>query len=263
MAMNMDRDLVNRALLDVGQQPLIDADIPDNTVYRLCKGYYLQTFLEALSEIEWTGGRKRDRLMKTHRPHLPTGYRFVYDMPFDCARPIALQDNGYFAVEDRYICTDVARAELLYVTNGKILRPVAAVACGGPGDLMDMEYLSCGWPDTEPDVTLVCGGPGDLPPADAPSPVLLPPDPEPVEDYPDYRPPEYEPKFYQYVEKALAAKFAMKISTQPELHLALLQEAMVLRQEAMAVSKAAGAAKRQPKRWWGEELGLSTGNRRG
>ncbi|MDR2020674.1 MAG: hypothetical protein LBQ14_07930 [Treponema sp.] len=248
----MNRDLVNRALLDVGQQPLADGDMPDNTVYLLCRQYYLQTFLEALSEVAWTGGRKRDRLMKTHRPHLPTGYPFVYDVPFDCARPIELQENGYFVVEDRYICTGVDKAELLYVSNGKILRPVAAVTCGKPGEAMDMEYLSCGWPDTDPDVTLVCGGPGDLPPESAP----LPPDPQPAEDYPDYRPPEYEPKFYEYVEKTLAAKFAMKLSNQPELHVQLLQEALLIRQEAITVSMGSSAAKRNPQRWWKEELGL-------
>jgi hypothetical protein len=250
--MNMNRNLVNRALLDVGQQPLEDADIPDNTVYRLCRQYYLQTFLEALSEVAWTGGRKRDRLMKTHRPHLSTGYRFVYDVPFDCARPIELQDNGYFVVEDRYICTEADQAELLYVTNGKILRPVAAVTCGKPGEVMDMEYLSCGWPDTDPEVTLRAGGPADLPAGSQP----LPPDPEPAEDYPDYRPPEYEPKFYEYVEKTLAAKFAMKLSNQEELHGRLLQEALIIRQEAITVSMGSSAAKRKPQRWWKEELGL-------
>jgi hypothetical protein len=250
--MNMNRDIVNRALLDVGQQPLADGDMPDNTVYLLCKQYYLQTFLEALSEVAWTGGRKRDRLMKTHRPHLPTGYRFVYDMPFDCARPIELQDNDYFVVEDRYICTEVERARLLYVSNGKILRPVAAVTCGKPGDMMDMEYLSSGWPDTDPEVTLKAGGPGDLPLETMP----LPPDPEPADDYPDYRPPEYEPKFYEYVEKTLAAKFAMKLSNQPELHVQLLQEAMILREDAVTVSMGSSAAKLKPQRWWKEELGL-------
>jgi hypothetical protein len=250
--MNMNRDLVNRALLDVGQQPLADGDMPDNTVYLLCKQYYLQTFLEALSEVAWTGGRKRDRLMKTHRPHLPTGYRFIYDMPFDCARPIELQDNGYFVVEDRYICTGVDKAELLYITNGKILRPVAAATCGKPGEVMDMEYLSCGWPDTDPEVTLRAGGPGDLPVESQD----LPPDPAPSEDYPDYRPPEYEPKFYEYVEKTLAAKFAMKLSNQPELHVQLLQEAMLIRQEAITVSMGSSAAKLKPRRWWKEELGL-------
>lgn len=250
--MNMNRDIVNRALLDVGQQPLADEDMPDNTVYLLCKQYYLQTFLEALSEVAWTGGRKRDRLMKTHRPHLPTGYSFVYDMPFDCARPIELQDNGYFVVEDRYICTEVEKAQLLYVSNGKILKPVAAVTCGKPGDFMDMEYLSCGWPDTDAEVTLKAGGPGDLPLETMP----LPPDPAPTEDYPDYRPPEYEPKFYEYVEKTLAAKFAMKLSGEGALHVQLLQEAMILRQDAVTVSMSSSAAKLKPQRWWKEELGL-------
>ena len=249
----MNRDLVNRALLDVGQQPLADTDIPDNTVYRACKGYYLQTFLEALSEVAWTGGRKRDALVRTGRPILnDTRYQYAYDIPFDCAKPIELQDNDYFTVEDRILYTDTPRAQLLYVSNGKLLRPVAAVTCGKAGDLMDMEYLTGGQPWTDPEVTILCGGPRDLPIATA----ALPPDPEPAEDYPDYRPPEYEAKFYEYVEKTLAAKIAMKLSEQPELHVQLLQEALLIRQEAVTASMGSQAAKLKPQRWWKEELGL-------
>jgi hypothetical protein len=252
--MNMNRDLVNRSLLDVGQQPFTDTESPDSTVSRSCKEYYLQTFLEALSEAAWTGGRKREALVRTGRPVLKdTRYRYAYDLPFDCAKPVELQNNDYFTVEDRILYTDTDRAQLLYVSNGKLLRPVAAVICGKPGDLMDTEYLTGGQPWTDPDVTVRCGGPGDLPVTSAP----LPPDPEPTEDYPDYRPPEYEPKFYEYVEKSLGAKIAMKLSENPELHIQLLQEAMLIRQEAVTASMGSRAAARKPQRWWSEELGLS------
>jgi hypothetical protein len=250
--MNMNRPLINRALFDVGQHPLTDTDIRDkNIIFDLCKEYYLQTFLEALSEVDWTGGRKRDKLMCTGKPHLNAAYRFMYDIPFDCARPIALQENGYYVVEDRFICTDVKNAELLYITNGKVLRQVAAVTANLE-DVPEMEYLSAGPPGTEAEVTLCAGGPLDIRESGT-----IPEDPVIPEDYPDYRPPEFEPKFYEYVEKTLAAKFAMKLSAEPKLHVQLLQEAMLIREDAVTVSLGSSAARQNPQRWWKEELGLS------
>jgi hypothetical protein len=245
----MDRGIVNRALLDVGEHPLSDGDVRDkNTAYRSCKEYYIDTFLEALSEVEWTGGRKRAKLVRTGRPVLPDErFPFAYDMPFDCARPVESQNNEFFLVEDRIIYTDVPDAELLYVSDGKILRPVAAVSAGRPGDVPDMEYLSAGPPGTQPEVTLRAGKPADILAA-------FPEDPEPADDFPDYRRLEYEPKFYEYIERMLAAKLSMKMTDQPALHVQLLQEAMLVRQEAVKASKSRRAAKPEPKRWWTEEI---------
>jgi hypothetical protein len=257
--MNMNLGIVNRALLDVGQTALTDADIRDkNTAYQVCKQYYIDTFLEALSEVEWTGGRKRARLVRTGRPVLKDErYRFAYDMPFDCAKPIELQNNEFFVVEGRIIYSDAPDAELLYVSNGKILRPVAAVRCGRPGDVPDMEYLTAGPPGTEPDETIRAGRPADIV---EPNPGAeyneIPPDPEPVEDFPDYRPPEYEPKFYEYIERMLAAKLSMKMTDQPALHVQLLQEAMLIKREAVNATKSRRSAKLEPKQWWTEELGF-------
>jgi hypothetical protein len=82
---NINQSLVNRALAAIGEDPLVFSDERGQTLrYRVIKEYYLQTFLEALSEVAWTGGRKRARLAKTGIPHRPPeGYRFVYDVPFD------------------------------------------------------------------------------------------------------------------------------------------------------------------------------------
>jgi hypothetical protein len=248
--MNMNLDIVNRALFDAGQSPLGDGDIAGkNTAYLACKAYYLAAFLEALSEVEWVGGRKRARLALTGRPlALDRRYRFAYDAPFDCAKPIELQGNEFFLAEDRLILADVPRAELLYVSNGKVLRPIAAAVNGGPGELPETEYLSAGQPGLEPDVTLWAGEPDDI--LDE-----LPPDPEPADDYPDYIALGYEPKFYEYVEKSLAAKLSMKLSSQPELHSLLMQEAMLIKREAVDATRSARAAKIKGNRWWTEDMG--------
>jgi hypothetical protein len=53
--MNMNREIVSRALLYAGEYPLTDQDIASrNTNFQLCKAYYLETFLEALSELPWS-----------------------------------------------------------------------------------------------------------------------------------------------------------------------------------------------------------------
>jgi len=284
--MNMNLDIVNRALYAAGQD-MIEADdlkkIGDNTdesseeskkksaVYKLCKSYYLATFLEALSEAEWLGGRKRAGLMRTGRPVLTNRkYSFAYDMPYDCAKPIELQDNEYFIVEDRLILTDVPDAELLYVSNGKVLKPIAA-AVMKPGMIPESEYFSAGKPGDLPDYTLHPGRPADLPHVkngtwrvnqkdtgipDTEPPPEIPDDPKPVTDYPDYIELNYEPKFFEYIEKKLASKFAMKLSEQPQLRNQLLQEALLVKQEAVDASRASRAAKRKPTELWEDELGL-------
>jgi len=245
--MNMNIEIVNRALYATGQNTLPDNDTAG---YNLCKAFYITTFLEALSEVEWVGGRKRDRLVRTGRPVArDKQYRFVYDMPFDCARVIELQNNEYFIVEDRLILTDAPRAELLYVSNGKTLRPIVVASAKKPGVLPEHEYFTAGQPWTAPDITLYPGRPANIAGA-------LPEDPGQEDDYPDYVALDYEPKFFEYIEKRLAAKFAMKLSDQPQLHAQLLQEALLIKQEAVIASRAGRAAKVKEKPWWGQELGL-------
>ncbi|MDR1909661.1 MAG: hypothetical protein LBQ35_07090 [Spirochaetaceae bacterium] len=248
--MNMDRGLVNRALLNAGHSPLSDG--PD-AVFRMAREYYLAAWLEALSEVPWRGGRKRARLARTGMPHLPGDFPFVYDLPFDCARPMELQDNAAFIVEGRFLRTAREKAELLYISNGRALGPRGHISAGRPGDVMEMEYMSGGFPGEETELTVTSGRPADI---TGP----LPEDPEGGEDYPDYRLPAnepYEPKFWQYLELTLAARFAMKLSDQPGLHTQLLQEAMLISQAAEEASLSAAASRQSPRKWWAEELGLS------
>jgi hypothetical protein len=246
----IDFPLANRALARVGADPLTHSDRSGETLrWRTLKEYYLQAFLEALSEVDWTGGRKRKKLRLSGLPHERTGHSFVYDLPADCARPLELQDNAYFAIEDRFLCSDQSRAELLYITNGKILFPAPLVSAGRPGSVPEAEYLSAGRPGDVSENTLRAGRPGNAPPSP-------PEDPPSDEDYPGYRPPRYEPKFYEYLEHALAAKICMLLAKDMKLHSQLLQEAMLVRQEAVAASMGASAAKLKPQKWWKEELGL-------
>jgi len=249
--MNMNRGIVNRSLALVGDWVLTEQDIADkNTNYQTVKLFYLQTFLEALTEAAWTGGRRRVKLVPTGLPCLPNQYRFTYDLPYDCAKPIELQNTAYFAAEGRFLMTDQEKAELLYVSNGRRLRPdVAAISAGKPGDIQELEYITAGPPGTRPDFTVRAGRPGDI------REQLLE-TPEPSEDYPDYVQLEYEPKFYQYIELILAAKFAVKNTEKPDLHMLLMQEAMAIKKEAVNASGSGKAARQKPKGFWSEEFGF-------
>ena len=286
--MNMNLSIVNRALYAAGQET-ISAEDKDKHNYDLCKSFYLATFLEALSEIEWVGGRRRDKLMLTGRPVIKNEkYRFTYDLPHDCAKPIELQDNEYFVVEDCLLLTDIPNAELLYVSNGKTFPNIGAVEGGGPEFALQAErsqfYFSAGGPGTVPDFVLNSGCPADIP-----NPVCadcwekgkevqtvdidgkyylcpdcgstnvwqpLPKDPPPDSDYPDFMELDYEPKFFEYVEKMLAAKFAVKVTDQPRLHAQLLNDALRVKQEAVAATRSTRAAKVKESPWWADKLGL-------
>lgn len=252
--MNMNIDIINRALLATGQSPVTQADIDaKNSSYELCKTFYISTFLEALTEVEWVASRKRDKLVRTGRPvNKDIKYAYAYDMPFDCARPIELQENEFFLVEDRLILTDVPEAELLYVSNGKVLRPINTATAGKPGEIHEMEYFTSGPPGTDSDEILYPGLVKFIA-------AVLPADPPPETDYPDYIALNYEPKFYEYIEKKLAAKFAMKLSDNMQLHTQMLQEALLVKQEAVDASRASRSARIKENKWWGETLGLGTG----
>ena len=269
IVMNMNIDVVNRALYATGQEMLdiTRGSSKDSSVYKLCKAFYLATLLEALSEVEWVGGRKRIKLEFTGKNVLKNRkYNYVYDMPYDCARPIELQDNEYFIVEDRFIMTDVPDAELLYVSNGKAASPIVDVS-----ENLLTGYIFAGRPGTTPDCTLDPGKIADLPYVKngtwwvdqndtgissldaAPG---IKDNAGPVTDYPDFTELNYEPKFFEYIEKKLAAKFAMKLSEKPELYTMLMKEALLVKQEAIDASRASRAAKVKENNWWGKELGL-------
>jgi hypothetical protein len=294
----MNLDLVNRALyaagLNLGKEgafePLLieDKNNPGKkTVYDLCKANYLSTWLEALSEVPWTAARKRKRLLKTRRHHGDSGYSFVYELPYDCARPIELSGKGYYVIEGNFLCTDTEKAELLYVSNGRILPRTTDFQPVGIGDIphnVEM-LLSPGGVDEwsiPPDVIIMACSPECLPyhggrydddgnvvtgaqmpedwnfdDIDSNCPLPFPGAAATDEDYPEYRSPRHEPKFYEYLEKMLAAKFAVKNTEQPRLHEKLLQEALMIKQDAIASTKSIATAKKEPSPWWADRLGLS------
>jgi hypothetical protein len=258
------------------------------------KQRYLQAILEALAEAPWPGNKKRARLNRTGMPHLSTDYAYVYDLPFDCARPLELLSKQYYEVEGRLLTTDDPEPTLLYVQNGKKLRLISRVEAPTPEELAagEMEYLTGGhhWGSVE---AIIRGAePGDFPylsQTDTATGQAIPlrkigedglliggfllgedsdqevQDPEILErneDYPDYRPISLEPKLAEYVEKKLAALLALTFSKDQNIHTLKLQEAMIARQDAEQESVSAGAAEEEPRGWWTDEITGKRGGRR-
>jgi len=267
--MNMNLGIVNRARYAAGlikddeeslgllsEKDKGSADSKRKEHYGVCKSLYLSTFLEAVSEVPWTMGRRRKRLLRTTLPHGDSGFRFTYNLPFDCARPVELSDKGTYVIDGDFICTDSERAQLLYVSNGKRIPldtefeevSVADFAAGNYDMVLSPGHVD-EW-DLPADFT-VSMGIEDF--ADE--------NPEPLglkkEEWDEYNPPEYEPKFYEYLEMMLAAKLAVNNTAQARLHDTLMQKAMLIKQEAIKSTKSITANKDKPSTPWAERLGVS------
>lgn len=251
--MNIDLKLVNRALLDTGQEPINDGDIAaGNPKAGLARAYYLETLLEAFSEAAWTGSKRRALLAKSRGRGNTSSYAFMYDLPVDCARPVELQENAYFVIEGRYLYTDRDRAELAYVSNGRGIVPAVKISGGGSRTRYEHPGLHGGMSYTRPPVIIHGGGSKAADYAKRAAEIA----PRLAEDFPEYRRMPAEPKFYEYAEKMLAAKYAMKLADRPELHRSLLEEAVLAREEAIAATRSSTAARQNGAAWWAGRLGL-------
>jgi hypothetical protein len=269
--MNMNLDIVNGARYAAGlikddeeslgllsKEDKNSGDPKRKEHFEVCKNLYLKTFLEAVSEVPWTMGRKRKRLLRTTLPHGNSGFKFTYNIPYDCARPVELSDKGTYVIDGDFLCTDSVRAELLYVSNGKRI----------PLDTEFEEVSVADFAAGNYDMVL---SPGHLDDWDLPADFTVSmsieefaeENPEPMElekeDWMDYKPPEYEPKFYEYFEMMLAAKLAINNTAQARLHDTLLQKALLIKRDAVKSTKSITANKDTPSKPWAERLGINMG----
>jgi hypothetical protein len=118
--MNIDTDLVNRALFTIGDDPLQPGDkSEENMRYKAIKAYYLQSFLESVSEVPWQMAKRRAVLVKSTATN-NSPYLFLYTLPIDCARPLEITGCEFFVIEGGILLTNRDGVKLLYVTNGKV-----------------------------------------------------------------------------------------------------------------------------------------------
>ena len=249
--MNMDFALVNRALLNIGMAQITGADkLAGNEAWRTAKDYYLVTMLEALSQVEWTGAKRRRELCPAMMPHKGNAdFGHAYDLPIDCAKPIELDAQEYFEVEANLLYTDASPARLMYVSNGRLLADQAVISGGTAGRRLAGAYITGGdagrarrweWGDN-----LISGGN-----AGRGAPVLS------TDDFPDYRELRLESNFYLYWENLLSAKYALRLTDTPELAVMYFNKAAAIGRAAEVVSIKRSAGRIKAADTWQEALGL-------
>lgn len=244
---NIDRDLVNRALAKAGQERLTEEDIENDAVlWRLAKEFYLPTILETLANTEWTSQIKRVRLEKpeeeTEEAENFTEYSHKYFLPDDCAKPIEIFGQDEYSVEARFLYTDRDEAVLVYVTDGK----------RSPYVLADPAPTEETFPEGE--FYTLDGETGEYTLAEEFIPEteywMISPD-----DYPEYR--EFKPDalLSEYLETRLAAKMVLKITGNSTLYQLLFSEANIMEARAVQASMAHSHSKETGHEWWMDTIG--------
>jgi hypothetical protein len=121
-------DVVQMAVANLGQTEIVTSLAPPVTkAERLAALFYEPTLLALLSKHDWRWARRRATLNAV--PNLlRAGWAFVYELPVDCARPVAI-DLGFrggpspLAYDPRYPTLPGARwsIEMNDAGNGRVL----------------------------------------------------------------------------------------------------------------------------------------------
>lgn len=222
--MNIDYQLVNRALNKAGEEELTAEEIEQgkSTRIRLIKNYYLSTILETLSNTAWTSQMTRERLVMSENENL-SNYMYMYDLPVTCAKPVALLSEEEYLVEGRKLYTDDPDAILSFVSNHKRTTD-------------QEEETEESDDETAEDTT----------------------EEETTEDYPDYDDMDFDPLLSQYIETKLASKIVLKLTGESGLYQLLYSEAVVMENRAVKASVAQGHSKNKGNEYWGDQLGLNS-----
>jgi hypothetical protein len=138
--MNIDKDLVSRALEDIGEEPLSDEDIKGKASRWLAvKSFYLPTVRETLAGCDWTSRKVRKALVSAAAENLPDGMNLAYTLPADCVRPVSLSGGKEFIAEGAVLYCNVENAVLLYISDGRISD---AAKYRGTDDFAEYEELT-------------------------------------------------------------------------------------------------------------------------
>lgn len=244
---NIDKELVARAMDKAGEEPITQNEWEEGTStrVRLVKDIYLTSILEALAGTDWTCQKVRARLEKSEEENL-TAYRYCYNLPKDCAKPCALSGDEEYLVEGKKLYTDVNNAVLVYVTNNYDGEYVYMPASPQPqteeelqeGDFYVYDDLEANYiPATEYDPELV----------------YYVKDPQDYEGYKNFN---FDPLLTEYIECLIAQKIVLKITGDMNKYQLLYNEARLMENRAIKASVAHGHNKDKGNPYWGDVLGL-------
>ena len=245
--MQINRDIVNRALEAAGQERLNEKDIEtQSTRWRLIKDSYLSLILSTLSKTAWTSRITRAELTEAEGGNL-TNYAYKYRLPADCAKPESLKDNTEYITEGDYLYTDTPGAILVYVSNGFVGKRYTETPVTEKTfpegvfyffDEETEEYIQADEYDSDKTYYSVI-----------------------EDDYPEYDNIRYDPALSEYLEYALASKIAIKITGDQNLATYLFNQALITEDRAKKATLEAAHSKEQGEPFWGDLLGLSVEGR--
>ncbi|MGB3999889.1 MAG: hypothetical protein WBM23_08340 [Desulfomonilia bacterium] len=110
-----DLSICNNALVQLGNEPLLNLTDTTKKAVRLCVQFYDQTVEEVLRAYNWNCATVRDTL--TVDETAPAwGYNYRYALPADCLRVIGFSsDSVKWTVENGYILADSDGGEISYI----------------------------------------------------------------------------------------------------------------------------------------------------
>ena len=260
--MNIDRDLVARAFTKAGEEPITETEWSDaeSSRVRIVKEFYLATLLEALSSYDWTSQKKRAILTplvpdETDEEEIEenlTGYAYMYPLPMDCAKVIAVDDGQPYIVEGGFLFCDKESVVILYVRN----------YFTGTYVYKDV-YVEVEEPDPEDiDEYYVKDENGEYVKAESyvMGTTYYTKEQEIVEeDYNFYGQPVLDPELSAYIECKLAASIALKLTGGTDKYQMLYNEAHLIADGAMKRSAEQAKNKHKGNKWWTDQLGLTNG----
>ena len=254
--MNIDRDLVARALAKAGEEPITAEEWEEGTSnrVRIVKEFYHAILLESLSSYDWTSQKKRARLEvmdpeSEEAEENLTGYAYMYILPADCAKVVKLANDEPYVVEGAFLFADAADAVLVYIRNyftGKYVYTYEyeEVAEPDPDDI-DLYYIKDEHDEYVKAESYVMGTTFYIK-----KEVIV------EEDYNFYAQPELDPTLSAYFECKLAAAIALKLTGGTDKYQMLYNEAELIANKAQKKSSEQAQNKTKGNPWWTDQLGL-------
>lgn len=287
--MNIDRQLVARAFVKAGEEPITEAEWTEGTSSRVraVQEFYLAIILDALSSYNWTSQKKRARLTaldnyeyeqvlnptasdvslywyydeieqcwkketqfdNTKDYYLKTevnltGYSYIFLLPADCGKVVAINDGEPYIVEGAYIFCDIENPVLLYIRNYFTGRYVYEEVTDPTAEDIDKYYTKDADGNYEKAETYTEGTTYYI---------------RIEEDYNFYSQPDFDPELSSYIECKLAASIALKLTAGTDKYQMLYNEARLIADGAMKRSAEQAKNKAKGNPWWTDQLGLTNG----
>ena len=173
-----------------------------------------------------------------------TGFAYMFPLPMDCVKVIAVDDGEPYIVEGAFLYCDKENVVLLYVRNYFTGRYVYEHVTNPTAEDVDKYYYKDENGDYVKETVY------DMSKTYY---VIV------EQDYNFYSQPVFEPELSAYIECKLAACIALKLTGGTDKYQMLYNEARLIADGAMKRSAEQARNKTAGNKWWTDELGLTFG----